>query len=180
MTITPLIICCFFLLLDFIVLNKKSLYPLELIDWFNLQCIGSSICFVWLVDGPSLSPHSRRRWREETQVALWRLSVHTGGDCRQDGWQQTHGNIIFDETICVRHRLTSFTLSLQVHAKHEEKTETKSVYREYNREFLLPKGTDPEMIRSSLSKVSYHLLFFFLITRIFNSQLIILYYRMEF
>lgn len=41
---------------------------------------------------------------------------------------------------------------LMVHAKHEEKTETKSVYREYNREFLLPKGTDPEMIRSSLSK----------------------------
>ncbi len=42
----------------------------------------------------------------------------------------------------------------KVHAKHEEKTETKSVYREYNREFLLPKGTNPEMIRSSLSKVS--------------------------
>ncbi|KRT80900.1 hypothetical protein AMK59_6116, partial [Oryctes borbonicus] len=30
---------------------------------------------------------------------------------------------------------------LLVHAKHEEKTESKSVYREYNREFLLPKGT---------------------------------------
>jgi len=41
---------------------------------------------------------------------------------------------------------------LLVHAKHEEKTDTKSVYREYNREFLLPKGTNPEMIRSSLSK----------------------------
>ena len=46
------------------------------------------------------------------------------------------------------------TGELQVHAKHEEKTDTKSVYREYNREFLLPKGTNPEMIRSSLSKVS--------------------------
>merc|ERR1712071_739975 len=43
-------------------------------------------------------------------------------------------------------------LKLLVHAKHEEKTDTKSVYREYNREFLLPKGTNPEMIRSSLSK----------------------------
>lgn len=43
---------------------------------------------------------------------------------------------------------------LHVHAKHEEKSDTKSVYREYNREFLLPKGTDPEQIRSSLSKVS--------------------------
>lgn len=40
----------------------------------------------------------------------------------------------------------------QVHAKHEEKSETKSVYREYNREFLLPKGVNPETIRSSLSK----------------------------
>ncbi|XP_034952410.1 alpha-crystallin B chain isoform X2 [Chelonus insularis] len=41
---------------------------------------------------------------------------------------------------------------LLVHAKHEEKTESKTVYREYNREFLLPKGTNPETIKSSLSK----------------------------
>lgn len=41
---------------------------------------------------------------------------------------------------------------LLVHAQHEEKTESKSVYREYNREFLLPKGTNPESIKSSLSK----------------------------
>lgn len=44
------------------------------------------------------------------------------------------------------------TIYLQVHAKHEEKSDTKSVYREYNREFLLPKGVNPEQIRSSLSK----------------------------
>ena len=41
---------------------------------------------------------------------------------------------------------------LLVQAKHEEKGEGRSVYREYNREFLLPAGTDPETIRSSLSK----------------------------
>ncbi|EAT32685.1 AAEL015090-PA [Aedes aegypti] len=41
---------------------------------------------------------------------------------------------------------------LLVHAKHEEKSDTKSVYREYNREFLLPKGCNPELIKSSLSK----------------------------
>jgi HSP20 family molecular chaperone IbpA len=41
---------------------------------------------------------------------------------------------------------------LLVHAKHEEKSDTKSVYREYNREFLLPKNVNPEQIRSSLSK----------------------------
>ncbi|XP_076351169.1 alpha-crystallin B chain-like [Tachypleus tridentatus] len=41
---------------------------------------------------------------------------------------------------------------LQVHAKHEEKSDCKQVYREYNREFLLPKGSNPEMIKSSLSK----------------------------
>jgi len=41
---------------------------------------------------------------------------------------------------------------LLVHAKHEESTGGKSIYREYNREFLLPSGTNPELIRSSLSK----------------------------
>lgn len=41
---------------------------------------------------------------------------------------------------------------LQVHAKHEEKSDNRSVYREYNREFLLPKGVNPEDIRSSLSR----------------------------
>ncbi|XP_077293653.1 heat shock protein beta-1 isoform X1 [Arctopsyche grandis] len=41
---------------------------------------------------------------------------------------------------------------LLVHAKHEENSESKTVYREYNREFLLPKGTNPEAIKSSLSK----------------------------
>lgn len=46
----------------------------------------------------------------------------------------------------------AFHFFVQVHAKHEEKTESKSVYREYNREFLLPKGTNPESIKSSLSK----------------------------
>ena len=40
----------------------------------------------------------------------------------------------------------------QVHAKHEEKSDNRSVYREYNREFLLPKGVNPEAIKSSLSK----------------------------
>lgn len=41
---------------------------------------------------------------------------------------------------------------LQVNAKHEEKTENRSVYREYNREFMLPAGVNPELIKSSLSQ----------------------------
>lgn len=41
---------------------------------------------------------------------------------------------------------------LTVQAKHEERSENRSVYREYNREFHLPDGTDIELIRSSLSK----------------------------
>merc|ERR1719270_320531 len=41
---------------------------------------------------------------------------------------------------------------LLVHAKHEEKGAGKAVYREYNREFLLPACTAPEVIKSSLSK----------------------------
>jgi len=40
---------------------------------------------------------------------------------------------------------------LLVYAKHEEKSPTKSCYREYNQEFLLPRGTNPELITSSLS-----------------------------
>ena len=49
---------------------------------------------------------------------------------------------------------------LLVHAKHEETGSGKSIYREYNREFLLPHGTNPELIKSSLSKV-YFLKFWF-------------------
>ncbi|XP_003744645.1 body wall muscle protein HR-29 [Galendromus occidentalis] len=41
---------------------------------------------------------------------------------------------------------------LFVHAKHEEKSETKSVFREYKRDFMLPKGVSPERITSSLSR----------------------------
>jgi len=41
---------------------------------------------------------------------------------------------------------------LLVQAKHEEQSEGKTVFREYNREFQLPAGTDAEQIRSSLSK----------------------------
>ncbi len=40
---------------------------------------------------------------------------------------------------------------LYVHAKHEEKSPQRTVYREYNQEFMLPRGTNPEAISSSLS-----------------------------
>ncbi len=40
---------------------------------------------------------------------------------------------------------------LLVHAKHEEKTAQRTVYREYNQEFMLPRGTNPETITSTLS-----------------------------
>lgn len=43
-------------------------------------------------------------------------------------------------------------LFAKVYAKHEEKSDSRSVFREYNREFLLPEGTDPDLIKSSLSK----------------------------
>jgi len=60
----------------------------------------------------------------------------------------------FDVTQYVPEEIVVKTVDnrLQVHAKHEEKSDNRSVYREYNREFLLPKGTNPELIRSSLSK----------------------------
>ncbi|MFH4974148.1 hypothetical protein AB6A40_000857 [Gnathostoma spinigerum] len=40
---------------------------------------------------------------------------------------------------------------LLVHAKHEEKSPQRTVFREYNQEFLLPRGTNPELISSTLS-----------------------------
>ncbi|CAK5083135.1 unnamed protein product [Meloidogyne enterolobii] len=40
---------------------------------------------------------------------------------------------------------------LLVYAKHEEKSPSRTVYREYNQEFMLPRGTNPEMISSTLS-----------------------------
>ncbi|VDO41467.1 hypothetical protein V3C99_000595 [Haemonchus contortus] len=40
---------------------------------------------------------------------------------------------------------------LLVHAKHEEKTPQRTTFREYNQEFLLPRGTNPEHISSTLS-----------------------------
>ena len=43
-------------------------------------------------------------------------------------------------------------LRMQVYAKHEEKSDSRSVFREYNREFLLPEGTNPDKIKSSLSR----------------------------
>jgi len=36
---------------------------------------------------------------------------------------------------------------LLVYAKQEEKSPSRTVYREYNQEFMLPRGTNPEMIR---------------------------------
>ena len=46
----------------------------------------------------------------------------------------------------------------QVHAKHEEQRDGKTVFREYNREFLVPAGTDPETIRDQNSKTFLTLL----------------------
>jgi HSP20 family molecular chaperone IbpA len=40
---------------------------------------------------------------------------------------------------------------LIVHALHEEKAPGKSVHREFNQDFTLPYGTNPEAITSSLS-----------------------------
>ncbi|CAD5222607.1 unnamed protein product [Bursaphelenchus xylophilus] len=40
---------------------------------------------------------------------------------------------------------------LLVHAKHEEKSSSRTVFREYNQEFMLPRGTNPELISSTLS-----------------------------
>ena len=72
----------------------------------------------------------------------------------QDGNDGKQLKLRFDVSQYVPEEIVVKTVDnkLMVHAKHEEKSENRSVYREYNREFLLPKGTNPEAIKSSLSK----------------------------
>lgn len=64
-------------------------------------------------------------------------------------WLSQSFPLVFDNIVT---DFPSDCLIVQVHAKHEEKSDNRSVYREYNREFLLPKGVQPERIKSSLSK----------------------------
>ena len=40
---------------------------------------------------------------------------------------------------------------LVIHAQHKEDTDTSKVYREYNRQFLLPASVNPETLKSVLS-----------------------------
>jgi len=95
------------------------------------------------------------------------VSSSTGGDKGQNTWLDNINSPLIQEEGDNKMLKLRFDVSqyqpeeivvktvdnkLLVHAKHEEKTESKSVYREYNREFLLPKGTNPECIKSSLSK----------------------------
>ena len=120
----------------------------------NLSKLNTIKCLLltnFVYKGPQLPPDSRG-WRgrgEGAEAEVWCESVHPRGDHGEDCGQQVAGNDgdhddgdVDDDDVCC-----------QVHAKHEESTGGKSVYREYNREFLLPQGTNPELIKSSLSKV---------------------------
>lgn len=93
--------------------------------------------------GSDLAHRSDRTWIDELNSPL----VQNDGDNK-------HLKLRFDVSQYAPEEIVVKTVDnkLLVHAKHEEKTESKSVYREYNREFLLPKGTNPEQIKSSLSK----------------------------
>jgi len=98
----------------------------------------------------------------QTQSSQHHLSAATGGSILdglnspliQDDGDGKSLKLRFDVSQYAPEEIVLKTVDnkLLVHAKHEEKSETKSVYREYNREFLLPTGVNPELIRSSLSK----------------------------
>eukprot|EP00094_Tigriopus_californicus_P008198 TCALIF_07894-PA protein Name:"Similar to HSPB1 Heat shock protein beta-1 (Gallus gallus)" AED:0.12 eAED:0.12 QI:0/0/0.33/1/1/1/3/214/157 len=68
---------------------------------------------------------------------------------RHSNWLQGPKSPLIQDTEAGQKELK---LRFDVHAKHEEKGGGRNVFREYNREFLLPDGTDPETIRSSLSQ----------------------------
>lgn len=69
-----------------------------------------------------------------------------------EGLMMVIGTIDEGSVVFVFSWITHLSLCSQVCAKHEEKSPNKTVYREYNREFMLPAGTNPELIKSSLSK----------------------------
>ncbi|XP_047736880.1 heat shock protein beta-1 isoform X1 [Hyalella azteca] len=90
-----------------------------------------------------LQPQAGGSWLEGMNSPL----IQNDGDCKQL-------KLRFDVSQYKPNEIVVKTVDnkLLVHAKHEEKSDSRSVYREYNREFLLPKGTNPESIKSSLSK----------------------------
>ncbi|GAB6029053.1 hypothetical protein CHUAL_004839 [Chamberlinius hualienensis] len=88
----------------------------------------------------------------KSEVHTWLDGLHS--PLIQDGDNGKELKLRFDVSQYAPEEIVVKTVDnkLQVHAKHEEKSENRSVYREYNREFLMPKGTNPELIKSSLSK----------------------------
>ena len=60
----------------------------------------------------------------------------------------------FDASLYRADEITVKTVDnvLRISAKHEEKSENRSSYREFNKEFSLPIGTDPQLIKPTSSK----------------------------
>jgi len=114
--------------------------------------------------GDSHSSSGLLRQHQNSLLSTTQSSQSTGGNTT--GFEGLNSPLIQDDgdgkTLKLRFDVSQYVPEeivlktvdnkLLVHAKHEEKSDTKSVYREYNREFLLPTGVNPELIRSSLSK----------------------------
>nr|ACO14969.1 Heat shock protein beta-1 [Caligus clemensi] len=86
-------------------------------------------------------------------------SGQSGGEVKEGGGKSSSGNqkelkLRFDVSSYLPEEIMVKTIDnkLMVHAEHEEKAGGKTSFRQYNREFLLPEGTDPELIKSSPSK----------------------------
>lgn len=99
------------------------------------------------IDARPLSPHSKRREMSSFTDSFESPLIKESSD----------GKVLklkFDVTDYEPEEIVVKTIDnkLQVYAKHEEKSDSRSVFREYNREFLLPEGTNPDLIKSSLSR----------------------------
>jgi HSP20 family molecular chaperone IbpA len=87
-------------------------------------------------------------WRKKENYLLDNPVHHDQGSGRQLFRLQFDVRQFRPEEICVK---TSDN-NLTVHAKHEEKSEGKSVNREYHRQYVLPKDLNPENLVSKLSR----------------------------
>lgn len=99
------------------------------------------------IDSRPLSPHTRRRELSTFVDSFESPLIKESSDGKLLKLKFDLTDYVPEE-ICVK----TIDNKLQVYAKHEEKSDSRSVFREYNREFLLPEGTDPDLIKSSLSK----------------------------
>lgn len=108
------------------------------------------------ISGENQSSKETQKWPQADEFVGSPLIVDDNADDKGQGVQSGGRKMLrlrFDLADYEPEQIVVKTIDnrLQVYAKRQEVSQTTSLLSEYNREFLLPLGTDPESIRSTLS-----------------------------